>query len=126
MGVDEVDDRWVTVRLSVADLLNAVGAWATATASPNWPVVRPPIARLARIARQIDDDDAPSPRPADPRLRVELLVAARAAAEAGGQLHGPGAQHEVAMAAAGLNTALWKIPDAEFQLDPAEAGTDPR
>ena len=107
------------MRLSVAELLNAVGAWAGAPSSPHWPLVRPPLARLARIAQQIDDDEAASPRPADPALRVELLSAARAAAHACDQLHGPGPQREVAMAAAGLNTALWKIPDAEFRADTA-------
>jgi len=125
MVVGEVDDRWVTVRLSVAQLLNAIGAWSTAASSPYWSMLRPPVARLARIAREIDELDGPSPRPDDPQQRVELLCAARAAAHACALLHGPGHQHDVAMAAAGLNTALWKIPDREFLLSAADADRHP-
>jgi len=122
MVLGGLDDRWVTVRLGVADLLNAVVAWTGGPNSPHWTLVRPPLARLARIARVLDDDDAPSPRPDDPAQRVELLAAARAAVSACGQLNGPGPQREVSIASAALNTALWKIPDAEFQLEPSHPG----
>jgi hypothetical protein len=119
MGLGSVDDRWVTVRLAVADLLSVAVSWEGGPSSPNWPLMRPPLLRLARIARRLDEDDAGSARPADPVLRVELLAAADAAAAACGQLNGPGRQHDVAYAAAVLNTALWKIPRTDFRFDQA-------